>query len=1290
MKLARGLLIFSYGLFSIAAQTLLFREFVTTFEGNDISVGVFFASWFLWIGAGALAVRWVGTAETLTGWPTELLFLAYLPAFVLQAVLTVQARELAGLESYALWSIRDILLVSAVVNAPVSFVTGALFPMACRWFGTGSAEQGDKLPISNVFSLEAAGSFAGGIGVTILLGLGVSLAAISFVLALILSASVFAVQLAGNLAKAEVKIRPNRITCAFSFFVVLGVCLCLALRTDQTLMNYVRTVKWSKLLPKEALTGSFQTAQAEYLYGTYEGQWVAIREGGVAEALPDESAAGRVAAITLCQKPDAANVLVVGSGLGLCRELLKLPQIQTVTWAHSDRQYEQKVNQFIPAELRVTDPRLHLLAGDVRAVPAERRDSYDLIILNLPEATTSVLNRYYTAEFYQQAKQALTADGVLAVRVAGGENIMGTELVNLGASTKRTLEQVFSRLVLAPGEESWFIASDSKTITGEPGSLRDRFASIKGADRILAPDALLSVYLPDRAGAAMENYARADLPERFLINHDSRPLTHLYSLLLAAKQSGAPAARLVKHLALAGPLPFLVPIIVLVVLRIIYARKPARQGDPSGFDSDFLVFSTGAAGIGAVIVLMYLYQTRFGSLYLHIGVVSSLFMAGLAVGATAARLLLTPHRESRVEALLLVVVSLHSLLLCAIASRPSEPWSHPMFGLAFVLCGLCTGFYFPIAAGRLAAYGFETGRAASSLESADHFGAVVGGVVTSLALVPVLGAETTLLVFVALILANAPPAILRILRPDSVRTADTTVIRLHGLGYGLLGVGISLVLCSNLLAAAGARLAVGLPPYAVSALAAELRTQKESATIGKEARKADYLSVRDANDKLVGYIISSQDFAPEARGFGGKINLAIRLDDPNGRLAGFQIVRSNETPAYLELLRQWCNSLSGHALFKGEPFAGVHAVSGATISSEAILSALQISSRRFAEQVLGRQVEPVAERAKEGAKHVPDVAGIYLIGAFVLAFIVTYTGGFWSRLVVLCGSLIAGGLWLNAQYSSDQIVTLLSWHTPAAALAGAFLFVVAIPLVAILVGNVYCGYICPFGAAQELLGYIVPRRFKPLLSAESMRKARFVKYVMLLVVIAVFFASRNRTTLASDPLICVFGLHLTGQDIRSTVLWIAAAGLIGSIFFTRFWCRYLCPAGAFLSLLNAVAPLKRYLPARKYGRCPFGLTGSDNADCIQCDKCRFEGFERTKTRPRETARAFIACVLVVALLVSAASVSRFLEVIPAGAEGAALSASGGQPRDVDLQRVRTMISEKRLSDKEADFYKKIE
>jgi spermidine synthase len=1295
MKFARGLLIFTYGLFSIAAQTLLFREFITTFEGNDISIGIFFGSWFLWVGLGAILVRRNKIFAEILLRRIEFLFLAYLPAFILQAILIIQARELAGIESYALWTIRDILLVSIIVNAPISIITGMLFPTACRW-----VRQDKALAVSRVYIIEAAGSFVGGLGVTILLGSGITSARIFFILAFIVSLSLFLVQLA----------RAKRLVWAF---VPLCFFLCLIAEADKPLMRQVQIIKWTQLLRTGVPDGSFQTAQAEYLYGTYQDQWIAVREGSVAEALPNESAAGRIAAISLCQKPDAKKVLIIGSGLGLCRELLRLEQIETVTWAHCDNEYVQKVDSFIPPERKITDQRLHFSAGDIRPLLSEKQKLFDVVILNLPEATSSVLNRYYTLEFYRQIKESLSPDGVLAVRIAGGENIMGTELVNLGASTKQTLEKVFSGLVLTPGEDTWFIASDSENITGEPAVCRDRFAAIKDAERIFTPEALLSIYLPDRAAVALKSYSSADLPEKFLINHDSRPLTHLYSLLLTAKQSGAPAARLVKHLVLAGPLAFLIPILVFVAFRVIYILRPAQQGRSSSFDSSFLVFSAGAVGIGAVIVLMYLYQTHFGSLYLHIGVVSSLFMAGLTIGAAIVGYLFAEKRQTRPGTLLFVVIFFHSLILCTIAFWPSElksVWepSHITFAIAFILCGLCTGCYFPIAARQLADSGFETGQAGSKLETADHIGASVGGVVTSLALVPVLGAPVTLFVFVALILVNIPPAALKILKTEKIWSLDTTVFRLRRLGYILFGVGVSIVLCSNLLAHAGARLRPALPQFAAQALAGEFRIEQETAVLSDSAQKINYFTVWDANDTLTGYVFSSENLAPEVRGFGGKMNLAIYADT-GGKLINFHVIRSNETPSYLELLSQWRDSLNGRQLFQAEPFVDVHAVTGATVSSEAILSVLQRSGHRFATEILDRAIESQVKKSPHQIKYPPDTHGIrlvtacvldwivthrygtYLISAFVLTLIVIYRGGFWSRLAVLLFNLVLGGIILNAQYSSEQIVSLLSGHTPALGLTGVFLLVIGVPLLVIIFGNIYCGYICPFGAVQELLGYVVPSRLVQPISSVSMQKARFIKYAVLFIMIAVFFLARNRTTLAADPLISIFNYRsaIFNWSITGGFLIVPAA-LVGSIFYGRFWCRYLCPVGAFLSLFNNAVILRRYLPRKKFGRCQFGLTAKDRMDCIYCDKCRYE--KRISTAPQKphTARIFLTCVLIVAIFVSTVSVNRFLQVVGATIDEVAVSVSGGQPRDVDLQRIRKMIQEKKLSEKEADFYKKLE
>jgi predicted membrane-bound spermidine synthase/Na+-translocating ferredoxin:NAD+ oxidoreductase RnfG subunit len=1294
MKFARGLLVFSYGLFTIAAQALLFREFLTTFEGSDISVGIFFGSWFLWVGLGALLVYRAETFAKKLLTNIEFLFLCYLPAFIAELALIIQARQLAGIAPYALMPIKTIVLLSIVVNAPVSIITGMLFPIACRW-----VQEEEEFAVSRVYILEAAGSFLGGIGTTILLGLGINSITIFFFLAIIISFALLVVQLAKRKPLYE------RVKTVF-IFSLFPICLliCLFSGDDKRLSHYIQTVKWTKLLPAEAMSGSFQTAQAEYLYGVYQDQWVAVREGSVCEVLPDKSSTGRIAAIGLCQNPDAKRVLVIGSGLGLCYQFLNLKQIEKVTWAHSDSEYVREVDRFIPPEFKVSDERLHRLAGDVRSLLADEKQYYDLVILNLPDATSSVLNRYYTLEFYRQIKDALRPGGVLAVRITGGENIMGTELINLGASTKLTLRKVFSQLVLTPGDDTWFIASDSGKLSGDPGSLRDRFAAIKGGASVFPPEALLSVYLPDRAAIAMENYSGADLPERSLINRDSRPLTHLYSLLLAAKQSGAPGTKFIKYLVLAGPLVFVVPILVFIVLRSLYILKTAQQGNASpqlrrqasSFDSSFLVFSAGWVGIGVVIVLMYLYQTYFGSLYLYIGVISSVFMVGLTAGASLIFFLMA-HRsshESRSTGYVFAVILVHILILAAIIFWPAEQWTHRSFTVAFFLCGLCTGGYFPLAAMQLADSAFESGQAGSKLETADHIGASAGGLLTSLALVPVLGTKVTLFVFILLILANVPPAVLRLYKPGKIRSLTTTTFGLRWLGYILFGIGLSVILCSNLLVKAGGQFRPSLPQYTAQALAGQARLEPASATLGDGARKINYFRVYDADGKLYGFIFSSEDLAPEVSGFGGKLNLAIYVD-ATGKLINFHILSSNETPSYLELLSQWRGLLGKHQLFQHNPFTDIDAVTGATISSKAVLSALEKSGYRFAGEILGQvQQSGTIEEKVSRAGFLPDINGIYLMGAFVLAFIVIYRGGFWSRLAVLCFNFIVGGIILNAQYSSEQIATVLSLHTPAIGLSGAFLLVVGIPLLVIIFGNIFCGYICPFGVVQELLGYVVPYRFKPSVSVESMQKARFIKYAVLFVLVMAFFISRNRTTLTADPLIGVFSRSSALYTV--SVSLIIAVALTGSIFYTRFWCRYLCPVGAFLSLLNNVTILNRFLPAKRFGRCEFGLTPKDRMDCLYCDRCRYQtkdmGVEPCVQRPASyLSRYLVIVVVLVAIFVSAVSVKRFWQVIPTGISQSVVSVSGaGRPRDVDLQRVRTMIRQGKLSDKEAEFYKKAE
>ncbi|GAG28871.1 unnamed protein product, partial [marine sediment metagenome] len=146
MLIARSFLVFTFGLFAISAQALLFREFSSSFESNDIAVGIFFGSWFFWIAFSAwLIYKWHKLAEMLSK-NVEFLLLAYIPAFILQLLLIIQARKLAGIESYALFPLKYMFTLSVMVNAPVSCITGFLFPSACRWL-----QEDRKIPVSGVY-----------------------------------------------------------------------------------------------------------------------------------------------------------------------------------------------------------------------------------------------------------------------------------------------------------------------------------------------------------------------------------------------------------------------------------------------------------------------------------------------------------------------------------------------------------------------------------------------------------------------------------------------------------------------------------------------------------------------------------------------------------------------------------------------------------------------------------------------------------------------------------------------------------------------------------------------------------------------------------------------------------------------------------------------------------------------------------------------------------------------------------------------------------------------------------
>ena len=242
------------------------------------------------------------------------------------------------------------------------------------------------------------------------------------------------------------------------------------------------------------------------------------------------------------------------------------------------------------------------------------------------------------------------------------------------------------------------------------------------------------------------------------------------------------------------------------------------------------------------------------------------------------------------------------------------------------------------------------------------------------------------------------------------------------------------------------------------------------------------------------------------------------------------------------------------------------------------------------------------------------VAGISLLLALVMAgFLLKSAALRWVTLAVtllylgfmdggfLSVSHITSGIWVGASvYLSDLPLLLMVGFTV---------------VVTLLWGRVFCGFLCPFGALQDFLDLVVPKRFQWRVPYLVHQRALGAKYVILaLILIPAIVGSRASLYQYFEP----FGTVFFGS--RSLVLWgIAATLLVASAIVPRFYCRYACPLGAALALTSLIS-LRRIRRVEHCDycvvceeKCPTGAIRGGDIDfkeCVRCNICEIKLIER--------------------------------------------------------------------------------
>lgn len=193
----------------------------------------------------------------------------------------------------------------------------------------------------------------------------------------------------------------------------------------------------------------------------------------------------------------------------------------------------------------------------------------------------------------------------------------------------------------------------------------------------------------------------------------------------------------------------------------------------------------------------------------------------------------------------------------------------------------------------------------------------------------------------------------------------------------------------------------------------------------------------------------------------------------------------------------------------------------------------------------------------------------------------------------------------------------------AGTLPGPLVWGVALLLLTIVFGRVFCGWICPLGTLQHLASRLLsPRSLRESLQVNRYRRWYALKYYILAALLGGALAGSLQTGLLDPLALLARGLASGLWPVLPGGLpvpggWLAAllllAVVVASRFIPRLFCRAFCPLGALLGVFARFALfriVRQGDACTSCSLCTFACQGGDEplgnhrvAECHVCLNC---------------------------------------------------------------------------------------
>jgi len=754
---------FTLGLTSMIGQIIIMRELIVVFYGNELSLGIILACWLFWVGFGSLAlgrlIDFIPSKEKLLSYlllsisiliPLNIFFIR-----LIKSILKIQSGQIIGFAQMFSASFITLSITCALLGLAFILIS----KMAAKDNNMPSKQ------VAKIYLLEGFGASVGGLIYTFLLIKTYT----PFQNALIL----------GNL-NLIVSILFNRNITQLVYLIIFSTTV--IFNWPKHIDGFSRSlqVKPLKLVENaDSIYGNIAVTKLANQYSFYENGTLMFTGG-------DLSTSEESVHYAMLEHKNPKKILLIGGGTGGSIAQILKHKPDSIDYVELDPLIISLSQKYLPSitsdlvniihmdgRMFVKD-RASRLINSVRARPegpSREPSGYDVVILNLPDPYTASLNRFYSLEFFQEVKKILAPDGIFSFGLLSSQNYISPENAVYLSCIYNTLKKEFLDIKILPGDTMTFIATNSPGLTTyDSGVLIKRLK-----DRNIKTKFVREYYIPFKLDALRIKYVESAISKfkNTKLNTDFKPIGYLYHAILWISFFDA-TRNLLPYLDMINIGVFILIAFVLFILVLLVQKLTMAN---LKFPVLISIGATGMSEIGFQVIVILAFQFIYGYMYYRIGLILTSFMIGLTLGSFfITRFIDRVENEKELYLKTQAWVCVYPIILAAalmVISRINQNMPHIgnmlqlVFAILPVIAGFIGGFQFPLANKIWLEGSKDIGKTTGLLYGIDLLGSCLGGLITGILLIPLLGIIQTCIllgvinIFVFILISNSRPCFLQ-------------------------------------------------------------------------------------------------------------------------------------------------------------------------------------------------------------------------------------------------------------------------------------------------------------------------------------------------------------------------------------------------------------------------------------------------------------------------------------------------------------------------------------------------